>query len=205
MKNSRGTACEAKRVSMKSLDQTVIENLLEHVLTMDNLRPLATNIAESLIERSTDAGTRIMALEDRLADVQRSLENIMDAIEQMGYAKHLQQRYDQRKREEEELLTEITTLQALQVNPIEVAWISDEALEGWITYMRDALTNEEDRLAARRIIERFVAKIVIKEGIGTLYYTFPFPDDAYMPSVRDLDLRGFEPLTSSVRLTRSPS
>jgi len=25
-----------------------------------------------------------------------------------------------------------------------------------------------------------------------------------MPSVRDLDLRGFEPLTSSVRLTRSP-
>jgi hypothetical protein len=36
--------------------------------------------------------------------VQKSLENIMDAIEKMGYATHLQQHYDNRKREEEELL-----------------------------------------------------------------------------------------------------
>ncbi|MBL8157229.1 MAG: hypothetical protein JNM70_23855, partial [Anaerolineae bacterium] len=52
---------------MKSLGQTAIENLLAHVLTMDNLRPLAASI-EAL-------------LEDRLAEVQKSLENIMDAIE----------------------------------------------------------------------------------------------------------------------------
>ncbi|NJL56039.1 hypothetical protein HC928_13280 [bacterium] len=193
MKNSRGTSCEARRISMKSLDQTVIENLLVHVLTIENLRPLAKNIAESLMERSSDAGTRIMALEDQLAEMQKSLENIMDAIEQMGYAKRLQQRFDERKREEEELLTEIMTLQALQVNPTEIAHISDEALEGWINYMRDAMTDEEDRAVARRIIERFVAKIVIKEGTGTLYYTFPFPNEVYMPSVRDLDLTRFSP------------
>jgi hypothetical protein len=45
---------------------------------------------------------------------------------------------------------------------------------------RDAL--EEDKALARRIIQQFVAKIVIKEKTGTLYYTFPFPDDLGMPS-----------------------
>ncbi len=88
MKNTHGTHCDAKRMSMRSLDQTVIENLLAHILTMVNLRPLAVNIAQSLEERSSDAGTRIMALEDELAEVQKLLDNILDAIEKMGYAKH---------------------------------------------------------------------------------------------------------------------
>jgi hypothetical protein len=47
----------------------------------------------------------------------------------------------------------------------------------------------EDKALARRIIQQFVAKIVIKKGTGTRYYTFPFPDDAYMPSYGNLDLR----------------
>ncbi|MEQ8673715.1 MAG: recombinase family protein [Aggregatilineales bacterium] len=187
MKNSRGQACQAKRVSTKALDQTVIENLLAHVMTIENLRPLAKNIAQSLEERSNDSGTRISVLEDKLAEVKKSLENIMDAIENMGYAKHLQQRYDERRREEEELLSELAVLEALQVNPGQIARISDEALEGWINYMREALECE-DKALARRIIQQFVAKVVIKEGTGTLYYTFPFPDDSYMPSFRDLDL-----------------
>jgi hypothetical protein len=157
------------------------------------------NIAHSLELRSNDAGMRISTVEDQLTEVRKSLENIMDAIERMGYASHLQQRYDARRREEEELLSEIAMLKALQVNPRQITHISDEALEDWIYYMRAALEGE-DRALARRIIHHFVAKIVIKEGTGTLYYTFPFFDDLYMPSYGNLDLRRFELLTSTVRL-----
>ncbi len=192
MKNSRGGACDAKRISMRRLDQTVIETLLAHVLTVENLRPLAQTIAKSLMERSRDAGTRIAALEDNLAQVQKSLENIMDAIENMGYAKRLQERYDQRRLEEEELLIELSQLQALQVNSDQIAQVSDEALEGWINHMRVALEGE-DKSAARRVIQHFVAKIVIKDKAGTLYYTFPFPDDSYMPSEGNLDLTRLNP------------
>lgn len=203
-KNTRTKDCNARRVSQKSLDQAVIENLLAHVLTLDNLRPLAREISESLRQRSSDAGTRIAALEERLAEVQKGLRNIIDAIENMGYASHLQQRYAERKREEEELLRELGLLQELRVTPRQALLISDAVLEGWLEYMRAALEGS-DRSVARRVIHHFVAKIVVKEGTGTLYYTFPFPDSTYMPSVRDLDLRRFELLTSSVRLTRSPS
>jgi hypothetical protein len=64
-------------------------------------------LSKELEERSNDAGTHMMAVEDKLAEVQKSLDNIMDAIEKMGYASHLQQRYDNRKREKEELLSEL--------------------------------------------------------------------------------------------------
>jgi hypothetical protein len=65
--------------------------------------------------------------------------------------------------------------------------------------MRDALEGEDKGLA-RQIIQQFVAKIVIKEGTGTCNRAFPFPDDSYMPSFRDLDLKRLELLTSTVRL-----
>lgn len=86
----------------------------------------------ALEERSNDAGTRITVLEDKLVEAQKSLGNIMDAMEKMGYATHLQQRYDNRKREEAQLLSELALLKALQVGPRHVGQISDEALEGWI-------------------------------------------------------------------------
>jgi hypothetical protein len=76
---------------------------------------------------------------------------------------------------------------------------NDDLLNEWIAYLRMAI-EEGERPLARQLLQQFVAKIVINEGTGTLYYTFPFPDDLYMPSFRDLDLRGFEPLTSTVRL-----
>lgn len=116
-KNSRNQQCFAKRISIRSIEQAVIDNLMAHVLTLDNLRPMAISLAETLQERRRDAGTRIITLESELAEVQKSLNNIMDAFEKMGYASHLQQRYDKRKKEEEELITELSRLKALQVSP----------------------------------------------------------------------------------------
>ena len=48
----------------------------------------------------------------------------------------------------------------------------------------------EDKALARRIIQQFVAQIMVKEGKGTRYFMFPFPDDAYMPGYGNLDLKG---------------
>lgn len=41
-------------------------------------------------------------------------------------------------------------------------------------------------------------KPVINEGTGTLYYTFPFPDDSEIPGFRDLDLRVSGTLTRHI-------
>ncbi len=196
-KNTRNGYCQAGRVSLRALEQAVIDNLLEHVLTLETLQPIADSIAAQLSERSRDADSRITAVQSKLDEVRRSLDNLMDAIEKMGYASHIQQRYDQRKREEAELLSELAQLKALHVKPAQIRYISQELLEQWLAHTRETLECG-DRALARRAIQQFVAKIVIKNGTGTLYYTFPL--DVDMSSLQEVDLRRFELLTSTVRL-----
>jgi site-specific DNA recombinase len=199
MKNSRGDQCQARRISVRGLDQAVINNLLEQVLTVQNLRPLAQELVDALKERSGDAGTRIMALETRLTEIERSMAHILDAFENMGYARQLQLRYDERLREQQETLVALDQLRRIHASSQQIRLITEKTLEDWVAYLRAALEGQ-DKEVARGVIRHFVARIVVKAGTGTIYYSFPFPDAAYMPSLGDLDPRGFEPLTSTVRL-----
>ncbi len=197
--NSRGERCQTKHTSLKGLDKAVIDNLLDHIITLENLQPLADEIAAHLSERSKDAHTRIAAVQSKLDEVRRSMDNLLNAIEKMGYAPHIQDRYDERRRDESELVAELERLEALMVKPKQIKYVSQDMLKQWIEHTRETLESG-DRGLARRAIQQFVAKIVIKNGTGTLYYTFPLEANLYMPSVQKVDLKGFEPLTSTVRL-----
>jgi len=183
--NSRGDRCQAGTISAKGLEKAVIENLLEHVITLENLQPLADEIAAQLQERSRDADLRINAVQSRLSEVRRSMENLMDAIEKMGYAPHIQDRYDARLREESELVAELEHLEALCVQPKKIKAVTDDMLRQWIEHTRETLESGDRRLV-RRAIMQFVAKIVVKNKTGTLYYTFPLEDELYMPSKRSV-------------------
>lgn len=197
--NSHGERCNPKTTSLKGLDQAVIDNLLEHVVTLENLQPLADELAAQLSERSKDADKRIDAVQSKLDEIRRQMDNLLDTIEKIGYAPHIQDRYDARRREESELVAELVNLEALLVQPKKIRFVSEDLLRQWIEHTRETLESG-DRELARRAIHQFVAKIVIKNGTGTLYYTFPLEDELYMPSKRSVDLKGFEPLTSTVRL-----
>jgi hypothetical protein len=187
-KNTRNGYCQAGRISYKALEKAVIDNLMDHVLTVENLRPIADEIAAQLSERNRDADIRIASVEGKLTEVRRSMENLLDTLEQMGYAVHLQQRYDKRKCEEEELLFELDTLKRCYVKPAKIVEITSDLLEQWIADIREVLEGGNRSLAARAI-RQFVAKIVVKNGTGTLYYTFPFDGELFMPSVWSVDLR----------------
>lgn len=159
--SSRGERCDAKTVSLKGLDRAVIENLLEHVITIENMQPLADEIAAQLQERSSDADKRIDAVQSRLNEVRRSMDNLMDTIEKIGYAPHIQDRYDARRREEAALVQELTNLEALAVKPQKIKRVSEDTLREWIRHAHETLQGG-DRQLARRLIRTFVAKIVVK-------------------------------------------
>ncbi|MBK8022025.1 MAG: recombinase zinc beta ribbon domain-containing protein [Chloroflexi bacterium] len=198
-KNTRKGACQARRISMRALERTVLDLLVEHILTADNLRPLVREIRDALMSQSGEANTRVAAIEAQLHEVRKAIDNVIDSLEKMGYAPELQRRYDVRRQEEETLLHELASLKAVRGKPGQTAKLNDEVVDEWIGHIRSALQGE-DKQVARRALHQFVAKIVIKQKTGMLYYTFPLPDELYMPSFRNLDLRGFEPLTSTVRL-----
>jgi DNA invertase Pin-like site-specific DNA recombinase len=174
-KNSREQRCQAPRVGAAALDQAVIENLMTHVLTLDNLRPIADALATSLSERNEDVSERIVAVQGRLDEVQKSIRQLVDAVEKIGFSTSLQARLQEREQEERELIAELVNLEDLIVKQKDIPDVSDQQLHEWIESIRVAITGENIELA-RQAIRQFVAKIVVHEKAGTLFYTFPLSD-----------------------------
>jgi hypothetical protein len=174
-KNSREQRCQAPRVGAAALDQAVIDNLMTHVLTMEKLRPIADALATSLAERNEDVSERIVVVQGRLDEVQKSIRQLVDAVEKMGFSTSLQARLQEREDEERQLIADLVNLEDLMVKPKDVGKIGDQQLTEWIESIRSALTGDDLELA-RQAIRQFVAKIVVHEKMGTLYYTFPLSD-----------------------------
>jgi hypothetical protein len=174
-KNSRDKICNSERIGAAALDQAVVENLLENVLTMDNLRPIADSLADSLAEQNKSILQHLQATQGRLDEVCKSIEQLLNAIEKVGLSPNIQARLAQREAEERDLIAEAANLEEMMVKPVDIPKITDQRIQEWIGHMREALTGEDIDLA-RRAIRQFVAKIVVNKKAGVIYYTFPFSD-----------------------------
>ena len=85
------------------VDSSVIDNLMSHVLNIDNLRPVAHEVSNSLTERNADVSARIVAVQGRLDEVQRAINKLVDAVEKAGFSTNLQARLQ----EEREIIAEL--------------------------------------------------------------------------------------------------
>jgi len=70
------------------------------------------------------------------------------------------------------LIAQLVNLEDLIVEPAAIAAVSEQQINEWVEGIRKALTGEDVELA-RKGIRQFVAKIVVNEKAGTIYYTFP--------------------------------
>lgn len=174
-KNTRGSACQAPRISAAGLEQSVIDTIMEKVLTKERLEPLVHAIAQSLEERNRDAEIRIATVRTALDEADRAAKRIVDAIEQIGLTPQLRDRLNEREAEIRSLRTDLARLEQLMVTPDAVERVSGEQLGEWIEAMRAAL-HGEDRLLARQAVQAFVWKVVVVKKEGTIYFTFPFTD-----------------------------
>ncbi len=191
-KNKRGTACNSPRVSAAALDQSVIENLMTHVLTLENLRPIADGLVASMSERNDDVSERIVAVQGRLDEVQRSIRQLVDAVEKMGFSTSLQARLQEREQEERKIISDLVNLQDLIVEPKELPVIGDKQLMEWIESIRSALTSDDIEIA-KQAIRQFVAKIVVNAKAGSIFYTFPL---SHLSRIRTVVPTGLEPVSS---------
>ena len=191
-KNKRGTSCDSPRVSAAALDQSVIENLMTHVLTLENFRPIADALASSMNERNDDLSERIVAIQGRLDEVQRSIRQLVDAVEKMGFSTSLQARLQDREQEERELIADLVNLQDLIVEPSEFQAIGDKQIMEWVASIRAALTSDDLEIA-KQAIRQFVAKIVVNAKAGSIFYTFPL---SHLSRIRTVVPTGLEPVSS---------
>ena len=55
---------------------------------------------------------------------------------------------------------------------IDIPQVTNEMIEGRIVHLREGLKNVDFEVE-RRVLRQFVSKVVVKDGKGTIYYTFP--------------------------------
>ena len=184
--NTRGRECNAQRISAAALEQAVVDQLMAEVLTLENLRPIAANLARSLMDRNQSVLEQISALKSRLAEIRLAVGKLLDALEKAGWSSSVQERLELREAEERELIAEIASLEAAIVTPDEIPDVTDAQLAEFIGYMWVALLSDDFELA-RETLRRFVAKVVVNGKAGTIYYTFPLSSltrDGNMPPRR---------------------
>jgi hypothetical protein len=189
LKKRRKGQCPSKRVSAAALEEAVIQKLLTEVLTRENLRPIADHLATEVATQNSALYERVEALQSRLAEVRSAINKLMDAIEKLGLSPNLQLRLTEREAEERDLLAQIGNFELMVVSPAELPYITDQKLDEFIEAMQVALKGDDVEVA-QRAIRAFVAKVVVNDKAGTLFYTFPLSSltgDGVMP------LQGFEP------------
>ena len=164
---------------------------MRHVLTHENLRPLADTIAHQVQETNGDVSIQLSALQAQLAQVERQIDNLLGAIENIGLSPSLK----------ENSKTEITQLEKMIMKSGAIPAITDEMIEPWLDHIRLTLSSGNADVA-QKALRQFVSKVVIKDRMGMIYYMFPVAQEEGCISLGkgNVDLRGFEPLTSTVRL-----
>lgn len=195
-KGSRGERCNAGRISAKLLESAVIDAVMREVLTPDALRPLADEIASQLDTRNREINIRLAALQEQLAENRAAVEKLLTAIETIGISRDLQARLRQREAEAERLALDIEQYEAIQI--VEVRGVSEREIEEWVEVMRAQL--HEGGLPAQQALRAFVREIRIVGRKASIAYALPFEEHGRSLGQRSVDLRGFEPLTSTVRL-----
>jgi hypothetical protein len=79
--NVRGKTCEKKQVKKDWIEYPVIKETINDVLTDEVMKIISENIAK-LLEYEKENNEVLLALQANLKDVERQINNVMNAIKQ---------------------------------------------------------------------------------------------------------------------------
>jgi len=156
-----------------------------------------------MTEMNRDVSERLVNLQGRLDGIQNAISKLMDVIETAGMSPNIQKRLAEREAEERDLISQIADAEALIIRARDIPKISNKKLDEFIASIRETLMGDDIELA-RAALKRFVAKIVVHEKTGTIYYSFPFHDISRIQALPLSGFRGAKRSTISIPFHRLP-
>lgn len=205
-KSSRGVRCSMPRVSAKALEKSVIDWVLNNLLTIDAIRPLATDLARELSSGNHEAELRLSVAERQLVTVTRAIEHILNMLEERGSSDSLETRLRKREGEQRELTADIKRLRAVVEASKAVIVPSDNQLREWVESISAALTGEDVTLV-RHTLRTLVHRVEVEtKEKAILHYAAPLfsPHVHAMPSANSAAPTERHPYTrhQSIKITR---
>jgi site-specific DNA recombinase len=173
LKKGAGT-CPTRYLNARRFESLVINKIKEHILTQDNLTKLVGLVNEEMDSFATGYRSRLEAVESELADVNRRLGHLYDALEtgklsledlapRIQNLRHRQDQLEAAKQDIEDALlnrkAELADLNALV-----------EYVEDLKTVLMDSPLTER-----RAFIRSFVKEVKVTGDEAILSYTIPLP------------------------------
>ena len=171
LKRGRGT-CDAPYLNARRLEELVVDKIKENVLTEENLRELVLLVDEELDAAAHEQKDRMKVLEGELADIQRRLDRLYDALEtgklilddlspRIQHLRHRQEHVQAAKADVEDLLAQ-RSAECMSVREV----------RKHVGELRRLLQQSE--LAERKaFIKSFVREIVVRGNQAELRYVLP--------------------------------
>ena len=180
-------ACPTQMVNARNAEIVVLHTVLTRILTPEYFIELLAQVQE----RFSDNGKTIKQakeLQAALSKVERSISNLLDALENQGVASAAA-RLKEREAEKATLLAKLQVLEnqqaatSLNVSQEAIAL----AMDNWKQQLIQDL-QAQDILAARAILQQFVSRIEVSYDHIRIFYRYTLDKD--LMGTRDLSLDG---------------
>lgn len=165
----RAGTCDLPRIKAENIENAVVAELLDHVLTPTTLETHWARIAHDLEDQQPVWQAQQDALEGQIREADAAVERLLDAIEAGQPPALIGNRLAERQAERERLEAELAALRG------RMAPVDDErrqTLLGAHDRLRDML-ERGDRQQARAFIAEFVESVEVDADSGIMRYRVP--------------------------------
>ncbi len=169
-------SCEAQYLNSTNLETFIVEKIRERILTEETVLELVTLVAEEIDEMAGQMAGRLKAIDAELADIDRRLEKLYEAIETSELTLEVLSPRILKLRHREEQLTAARDEAESLLERRRLELPGTEEIKVYVADFRDFL--QKGTIPERKaLIRNFVKGIEITGQEATLTYTIPMPSD----------------------------
>lgn len=145
----RKKGCDKKAVKKDWIERAVVRLTMERVLNEEKI----VKIIDALLAMQEREDVTIPALRRQLAETEKSIENMLNAIQQGIFTASTKQRLEELEKQREELSVSITTAE------LQKPKLTREYMEHWFSQFRYG--NPNDRDFQKRLVDTFVNSVYV--------------------------------------------
>lgn len=160
---NRSKECDAKTIRQDYLNELVLRALKEKIFSEEGKKAVVYHLKEALQEKQRNSDKLIYKLEQERREVQKTIENIVQAITQGFISEHLKEKLHAAEAKIKEIEQELIALKRDVVRKLDRESI-EEFMDAQSKKLKKDLPEQKD------VIHSFVDKVIVKENITEVYF-----------------------------------
>lgn len=156
----RKKGCDKKAVRKEWIERAVVRLTMERVLNEEKI----SKIIDALLAIQEREDVTVPALRRQLAETEKGIENMLNAIQQGIFTTSTKQRLEELEKQREDLSISITTAE------LQKPKLTREYMEHWFSQFRYG--NPNDRDFQKRLVDTFVNSVYVYDDKLVLTYNY---------------------------------